>query len=498
MVEKKLKYNKPRSISPVISLEKGRIPPQAIDLEEAVIGACLIDKFAITEAAEIIGDQKVFYVNAHQEIYDAMIEMLRSNEEIDLLTLSQKLRSLNKIDIVGGDYRLVELSSRVSSTAHIERHCRILMQMFIKRESIRVASEIIENAYKDETDIFDLLDYSQRDLDNLAQWLVRKKPIEFKSTVDSIFEEKETEAGLPSKLSKIQNETNGFSEPDLIIVAARPGMGKTAYMLNEAKHKAKLGIPVGIFSCEMSAKQLTERMLAEECGIDAKVIKQRKWNEFELRLMNEKRPEFSKLPIFIHDQAGLTPMELKLQAGKWKRENGIEMIFIDYLQLMNASEKNSTGNREQEISYISRSIKAVAKDLEIPIMALSQLSRAVEQRGGMKRPLLSDLRESGAIEQDADTVVFLLRPEYYKITEWDDDERSSTRGQCEIIFAKHRGGEVFSVVVKVDLKYMRFEDLQEVEPWNQIDNKPLPKAEPKDVFSDVQNDLDVDEDDMPF
>jgi len=242
----------------------------------------------------------------------------------------------------------------------------------------------------------------------------------------------------------------------------------------------------------MSAKQLTERMLAEECGIDAKVIKQRKWDEFELRLMNEKRAEFEKLPIFIDDRPGLSPMELKIQIGKWRREHGIRMTFIDYLQLMSASGKNSSGNREQEISYISRTIKAICKEMEMPIMALSQLSRAVETRGGMKRPILSDLRESGAIEQDADIVIFLLRPEYYRILEWDDDSRSPTKGQCEIIFAKHRGGDVFSVIVKSDLQYMRFEDLPFQDPWGST--PPLPNQEPENAFEPINQS----DDDMPF
>lgn len=494
MLEPKQNYQKKAIAPKVIELQNGKMPPQAIELEEVVLGACMIEKHAISEVAEILGTEEVFYKNAHQVMYEAMIEMLKDSVPIDLLTMSEKLKSLGKLELVGGDYFLISLTQKVSSSAHIEIHCRIIMQMFVKRESIRVANRILEEAYQDETDIFDLLSDSQKQIDDVAQWLVRKKPVDFKNIVDSIFEKPEKEAGLPSKLECVQKETNGFSEPDLIIVAARPGMGKTAYMLNEAKHKAKLGIPVGIFSLEMSAKQLTERMLAEECGIDAKVIKHRKWNDFELRLMNQKRREFEKLPIFIHDQAGLTPMEMKLQAGKWKREKGIKMIFVDYLQLMNVSGKNSSGNREQEISYISRSIKATAKEFEMPIMALSQLSRAVEQRGGMKRPLLSDLRESGAIEQDADAVIFLVRPEYYRITEWDDDQRSSTTGQCELIFAKNRSGDVFSVVVNSDLKFMRFEDLDETQPWEKK-LPPPPNQSPIDAFEPIPNELYVDDDD---
>lgn len=488
----KAPYNQ-KSNAQVISLEKGKLPPQAIDIEEAIIGACMIEKFAISEAAEIIGGEKVFYKEAHQLIYDAMSEMFQENEKIDLLTVAQKLKTKGHLDSAGGEFSLVQLTQKVSSSAHIERHCRIVMQMHVKREAIRIANEILENAYQDETDIFELLAESQRKVDSVAQWLIRKKPVEFKNTVDEIFSEKERREGMPSKISIIQKETNGFSEPDLIILAGRPGMGKTAYMLNEAKNLAMAGIPVGIFSLEMSAIQLTGRMLAEYCGIDSKVIKNRKWNDFERRLMEEKRPEFEKLPIYIHDQASTSSMELKIQAGKWKREKGVRMIFVDYLQLMTASGKNNSGNREQEISYISRTLKATAKDLQMPIMALSQLSRAVETRGGSKRPILSDLRESGAIEQDADIVIFVYRPEYYKIDEWDDDERFPTHNEAELIFAKHRGGELFAVRVKSELQYMRFEDL--IEPFER-NLPPMDLPDPKDAFDPPKPQKS--DDDLPF
>jgi replicative DNA helicase len=270
-------------------------------------------------------------------------------------------------------------------------------------------------------------------------------------------------------------------------------MGKTALMLNEAKYQAMQGIPVGIFSCEMSDKDLAARMLAEFCEIDSKKITHNKTTDFEKRLMEEKRPEFEKLPIYIHDQPAISPMELKLQASKWKRENGVKMIFVDYLQLMTANGKNNTGNREQEISSISRSLKATAKELEIPVMALSQLSRAVETRGGMKRPILSDLRESGAIEQDADLILFLLRAEYYKINEWDDDQRTPSKGTAEISIAKFRGGDTGSFLVGAQLQYMRFFNIDE-HPWT---SPSLPAQDPNDVFDDPQEYI-PEEEDLPF
>lgn len=445
-------------------LEKGKLPPQAIDLEEAVIGGALQDSMAIAQVVEIFREEHVFYKSQHQEIYFAMLELFKDSEAVDLLTVSQKLKQRGKLDLVGGEYFMIQLTQKVSSTAHIEYHCRIIQQMFVKRKAIQMANEIIEGAYKEETDIFELLADSQKQIDDTAEWLIRKKPGNFKTVVDKIFDfEKNLLDGIPSCLNKLQNQTNGYRAEDLIILAARPGMGKTALMLNEAKHQAMKGIPVGIFSLEMSDKDLASRMLAEFCEIDSSKITLNKLTEFEKRRMQEMRPEFERLPIYIHDQASMTPMEVKLQASKWKRENGVRMIYVDYLQLMSASGKNNSGNREQEISSISRSLKGTAKELEIPVMALSQLSRAVETRGGSKRPILSDLRESGAIEQDADIVMFIYRPEYYKIEEWDDDDHGPTANQAEIIISKFRGGETGSLVVGCKLQYMRFHDLESFE-----------------------------------
>lgn len=502
MSEPKANYQlKKTESTSVISLEKGKIPPQAVDLEEVVIGSMLVDSYGVTEAISIIRKQPIFYKEAHQHVYDAVLDLFEASQSIDLLTVSEKLKQKGKLDSVGGDFFLIGLTQRVSSSAHIETHCRVLMQFYVKRSAIQVANRIIEKSYEDQTDIFDLLEDSQRDIDDVAQWLLVKPASDFKAVSDQIFSEThEKKVGIPSKLTKLQEQFNGYQDPDMIILAARPGMGKTAFFLNEAKHQAMMGIPVGIFSLEMSAKQLGERMLAEFCNIDSTKIKNKTTSPEERNLMQSKRSEFEKLPIYINDQGGLTPMQFKLEAGKMKREKGVKMIYIDYLQLMKDGGKVSSGNREQEISYISSSIKATAKNLEIPIMALAQLSRAVENRGGMKRPILSDLRESGSLEQDSDIVIFMLRPEYYKITEWDDDQRSPTHGQCELTIAKYRGGELFSTVVKTDLKYMRFSDLEE--PWEPLSTiSPVSAAEAFDspfehketMPSDFNND-----DDMPF
>lgn len=480
----------------VISLEKGKLPPQDVKLEEVVLGAMLIDDRGVTDAIEVLGkSKKVFYKDNNQIIYNAIVEMFEDRNEIDLLTVSSKLKSINKLDEIGGEVYLVNLTQKVSSAAHIEFHCRILLQFFVKRESIKMASKIIEQAYSEETDIFDLLADSHKSIDDVSQSLIKKIASDFKTIVSKLFDDSEKNTpGIPSKLRKLNNKFNGYHPTDLTIVAARPGMGKTALILNEAKHQAIQEIPVGIFSLEMGAIQLAGRMLSEFCEINSSNIKKNTLNDFEKRRMRDMRADFEKLPIYINDTAAITPLEMRLQIGKWVRDFGVKIIYVDYLQLMSASGVNKSGNREQEISYISRSLKAIAKEFNIPVIALSQLSRAVETRGGMKRPILSDLRESGAIEQDADNVMFLLRPEYYKIDEWDDDERTPTKGQCEINIAKSRGDELGQTVVAVDLQYMRFKDLEE--PFEK-DLPPPPNHNPTNDDWDDLPDAEP-EDDTPF
>lgn len=478
----------------IVYLEKGKVPPQAVDIEKLVLGTALQYATAIGEIVELFRDEKIFYKPAHQEIYETMLEMFRDSEPIDLLSVAQKLKNRKKLEAIGGEFYLIELTKKTSHS-HLEHHCRVLMQMFVKRKSIQVADSIISEAYKEDTDIFDLLSTCQKDIDDTAEWLIKKKPSDFKTVVDSFFNKAKNDIpGVINSLSKLQYKMNGYRPNDLIIVAARPGMGKTALILNEALHQAKHGIPVGIFSLEMSAQDLVGRMIANECEIDYSSIHKNKLTDFDKRLMQKKRHEFEQLPIYIHDQGRITPMEVKIQTSKWKRENGVQIVYVDYLQLMNASGKNHSGNREQEISSISRSLKATAMDQELPIVALSQLSRAAETRGGMKRPMLSDLRESGAIEQDADVVMFLLRPEYYKVDTWDDDERTPTKGQCEINFAKFRGGEPGACVVGCELKYMRFHDIEE----DKFVYSEVPGIEPEDAFEPIQDSLPDPDDDMPF
>lgn len=473
---------------------KGKIPPHAEDLEEVIIGACLIDSNAIAETVEIFRNEPVFYNAKYQEIYDAMLQMFNDSEPIDLLTVSNALRKRKKLEIIGGEYSLIQLTQKISSSANIERHCRIVQQYYVKRKSIQVGNDLAAKSYDDDTDIFELIDGSYKELDRVTEWLYTKKPSDLPDITAQIINSAEKqEAGIPSSLSAINDMTNGYQKSDLIILAARPGMGKTALMLNEVLAAATKGIPVGIFSCEMSSKQLVGRMLANYCEINAQRIGLNKMDEHHRAHLRAKAIEFNKLPIYIHDQAAISTLQMKIQASKWKREKGIQMIFVDYLQLMTAGGK--TYNREQEISSISRNLKALAKELDVPVMALSQLSRSVETRGGNKRPLLSDLRESGAIEQDADMVAFIYRPEYYKIDQWDTDEAGPTENQAEINIAKFRNGNTGPVYVGTRLQYMQFRDLDQF-PESPAPLKPATTTEA--FYEPVYQSTEDDEDDLPF
>ena len=491
-MQKPEKYTPTLQKSTVINLEKGKIPPHAVDLEEAVLGACLNYKYAISEVVEILSDNyDVFYKEAHQHIYKAMYDMFSKSEQIDLLTVSTNLSAKGKLELVGGDFYLISLSQKVSTSAHIEIHCRYIMQFYVKRHSIKVASQIIELAYDETQDVFEFLEASQKQLDDTSQWLIRKKPTDISSAYSKFVERKKRpqQTGIRSKFTRLGTKMS-FHPGDLIIVAGRPGMGKTALVLNEAKFMAKNKIPVGFLSLEMMIDQLIGRLVSEEFDIDANRIKEggKHLTPSEKEVIEKEGYKISQLPIYIHDQGNLSIMEAKTIIGRWVRQYDVKIVFIDYLQLMSGL-KNQSGNREQEIAYISRTLKAIAKEFEIPIVALSQLSRAVETRGGSKRPTLSDLRESGAIEQDADVVIFPYRPEYYKIDQWEDG--SSTHGQCEIDIAKIREGETGPTLISCNLKYMRFEDLKEFEPWS---DNPLPKTEPNDAFGSP----DPKDNDLPF
>lgn len=450
----------------VVSLEKGKLPPQAIDLEEVVLGAMMIDKKGVDDVIDILSAE-VFYKESHQAIFEAVLLLFENSEPVDLLTVSAQLKKMQKLDVAGGDFYLIQLTQKVSSSAHIEFHARIILQKYIQRSLIKISSEIIEESYDETTDVFDLLDTAESKLYEITQGNIKRSSetaqqlvIQAKKRIEEIAN-KEGLSGIPSGFNKVDKLTSGWQPSDLIIIAARPGMGKTALTLSMARNMAvEHNVPVAFFSCEMSSVQLITRLISSETGLSSEKLRTGNLEKHEWEQLNVKVKGLEKAPLFIDDTPSLSIFDLRAKARRLASQHGIKMIMIDYLQLMTAGGSQKGGNREQEISTISRNLKALAKELNIPVIALSQLSRAVETRGGSKRPLLSDLRESGAIEQDADIVSFIYRPEYYKIEEWDDEERSPTDGQAEFIIAKHRNGGLDEIRLKFLGHLGKFENLE--------------------------------------
>lgn len=498
--------------STIISLEKGKIPPQAIDLEEVVLGAMMIDKKGVDEVIDILSAE-AFYKDSHKHIFEAIFKLFENSEPVDLLTVSSQLKKDAKLDLIGGDFYLISLTQRVSSSAHIEFHARIILQKYIQRSLIKISNEIIEEAYDETKDVFDLLDHAEAKLYEVTQGNVKKSTetaqslvIQAKKKIEEI-SNKEGLSGIPSGFTKLDRLTSGWQPSDLIIVAARPGMGKTALTLTMARNIAvNSNIPVAFFSLEMSSVQLITRLISSETGLSSEKLRTGKLEKHEWEQLNVKVKTLEKAPLFIDDTPSLSIFDLRAKARRLASQYGIKMIVIDYLQLMTAGGSQKGGNREQEISMISRNLKALAKELELPVIALSQLSRAVETRGGSKRPLLSDLRESGAIEQDADIVSFIYRPEYYKIEEWDDDERSPTEGQGEFIVAKHRNGGLENIRLKFIGHLGKFDNLDDFDtPFGEFHSK-MNAAANDDTFkpdnfpsaSDAFGAPEEDDNDVPF
>ncbi len=452
----------------IINLEKGKLPPQALDLEEAVLGAMMIDKKGVDEVIDIL-QSDAFYKEAHKHIFEAIFQLFTDSQPIDLLTVSSQLRKNAKLDLAGGDFYLIQLTQKISSSAHIEFHSRIILQKFIQRSLIRISSEIIEESYDETTDVFDLLDKAESRLYEVTQGNIKRSSETAQSLVNQAkkrIEEianKEGLSGIASGFDKLDKLTSGWQPSDLIIIAARPGMGKTAFVLSMARNIAiDFGHPVALFSLEMSSVQLITRLISSETGLSSEKLRTGKLEKHEWEQLSVKVKDLEKAPLFIDDSPSLSIFDLRAKARRLASQHGIKLIIVDYLQLMTAGGNGKGGgNREQEISTISRNLKALAKELEVPVIALSQLSRAVETRGSSKRPLLSDLRESGAIEQDADIVSFIYRPEYYKIEEWDDEDASPTAGQAEFIIAKHRNGSLENIRLKFIGNLGKFDNLEE-------------------------------------
>jgi replicative DNA helicase len=449
------------------SLDRLKIPPQAVDIEEAVLGALMLEKNALTVVADII-TKECFYKETHKEIFEAIQNLSNRSEPVDILTVCNELKKLGKLELVGGAHAVAQLTGRVASAANIEYHARIILQKYLQRELIQISSETLSQAFEETTDVFDLLDSTEQKLFKVSEGNIRKnyetmpgllakavKKIEIASQNTSGI------TGVPAGFMELDKLTSGWQKSDLIILAARPAMGKTAFVLSIARNAAVLfRQPVAFFSLEMAAEQLVARLIAAETGISAEKLKKGNLEAHEWAQLHHKITALENAPIFIDDTAGISIFELRTKARRLKNERKIELIIVDYLQLMTAGPEHK-GNREQEISAISRSLKAIAKELDIPIIALSQLSRSVETRGGSKKPMLSDLRESGAIEQDADMVMFIYRPEYYGLHE--DESGMPTHGRADIIIAKHRSGAVGEVPLRFINEQAKFTD------WNNGD-----------------------------
>lgn len=445
------------------NLEHGRLPPQAVDLEEAVLGAMMLEKEAVNVAIDIL-QPKSFYKDAHQKIFAVIQDLFQKSEPIDLLTITNSLRQNGELDIIGGPYYISQLTNKVASSANIEFHARIVAQKYIQRELIRISSEIISDAYDETTDVFNLMDKAESGLFSVTEGNIRKNWDDMSTLVRQAIKQIESAknqdgniVGTPSGFTALDKMTSGWQPSDLIILAARPAMGKTAFALTLCRNAAvdfKKGI--AIFSLEMSSLQLVTRLISAESELSSGKLKNGNLRYDELAQIHTRIAGLTEAPIFIDDTPAISVFELRAKARRLKAQHDIQLLVVDYLQLMTAGGEGK-GNREQEISTISRSLKSIAKELNIPVIALSQLSRAVESRGGDRRPQLSDLRESGSIEQDADMVIFINRPEYYGLTE--DEAGNSTLGVANIIIAKHRNGSVGDVQLKFTAELAKFGNL---------------------------------------
>jgi replicative DNA helicase len=481
--------------------QQGRMQPQAVDLEEAVLGALMLEQDALNAVIDILKSE-FFYKEQHQKIYSSICRLFANSYPVDILTVTNELKTQGELEFVGGAYYITQLTNRVASAANIEFHSRIISQKYIQRELIKIASEIEHDAYEDTTDVLELLDKTESSLLSIGEKNFRSDYADMQSIIREAINEIEATkdhenglSGVPSGFTKLDRVTSGWQKSNLIILAARPSMGKTAFALTMARNIAvDFKKSVAFFSLEMSAVELVMRLISSESQLPADKLKKGNLKEYEWAQLNTKVRSLIDAPLYIDDTPALTIFELRAKCRRLKQKHDISMVFIDYLQLMQGSSE-AKGNREQEISMISRQLKALAKELRIPILALSQLSRAVETRGGTKKPILSDLRESGAIEQDADIVMFIYRPDYYKI---EQDEKGDTRGMADIIIAKHRNGATDEVRLRFINTFAKFTDDDSTEfdtndyisPNNDFDNVPVTRTIPSKM-----NDM---TDDVPF
>ena len=442
--------------------DMGRLQPQARELEEAVLGALMLEKDAYSIVSEILKPE-CFYEKAHEKIYAAIVDLALSQRPVDMLTVTEQLKKRGELEDVGGPFYISQLTSKVASSAHIEYHARIIAQKYLARELISFTAMIQGKAFDETLDVEDLMQEAEGKLFEISQRNVKKDVTQINPVIKDAMEmlqkaalQKEGLSGLRTGFEGLDKMTSGWQNSDLIIIAARPAMGKTAFVLSMAKNIAvDFRNPVALFSLEMSNVQLVNRLISNVCEIESGKIKSGQLAGHEWQQLDYKLKNLLDAPLYVDDTPSLSVFELRTKARRLVREHGVKIIIIDYLQLMNASGM-AFGSRQEEVSTISRSLKGLAKELNIPIIALSQLNRGVESREGIdgKRPQLSDLRESGAIEQDADMVCFIHRPEYYKI--YQDDRGNDLRGMAEIVIAKHRNGAVGEVLLRFKGEFTRF------------------------------------------
>jgi replicative DNA helicase len=452
----------------------GKVPPQANDMEEAVLGAIMLEKEAVIAILDILKPES-FYREAHQKIFKTISDLSAKEYPVDLYTVTEELRAHNELDSVGGPVYLTQLTAKVVSAANVDYHARIVAQKYIQRELIRVSTEIQTRSFDDTYDVTELLDFSENALFQIAEGNIKREvaPINIviKDAIREIEEAGKREdalVGTPSGFTKLDRLTSGWQKAELVIIAARPSMGKTAFALSMARNMAvDHGKSVAIFSCEMSSIQLVNRLIVAETDIPGDKIKNGRLNEEEWKQLDTRIKKLVQAPIFIDDTPAISIFELRAKCRRLKAQHKLDIVIVDYLQLMSGPE--NSGSREQEVSTISRSLKSIAKELDIPILALSQLNRSVEMRGGSKRPLLSDLRESGAIEQDADMVVFIHRQEKFGLQTFEDG--SSTKGIAEIILAKNRNGPVDDVKLRFREEKAQFVDIDDFDLDYNADNR---------------------------
>ncbi len=441
------------------------LPPQAVEVEMVVLGSMLLDQDAVAHAMVKL-EKSYFYRQRHRIIFEAMFKLFENKTELDLVTLSNELRRSGLLEEAGGMAYLAEIANSTATAANIESHLNIIKEKALSRMLITGCTEIVERSYQQEDTIDGLLDFAEQRIFEISERRLQKgfasiNPILHRTfeRIDELFHSSQSGVtGVNSGYRKLNEMTAGFQKSDLIILAGRPSMGKTAFALNLARNAAvDHGLGVGIFSLEMSSEALVLRLLCTESKVDQMAVRTGRLSKDEMNLLTTHVTKLMDAPIYIDDSPGMTVVELRAKARRLKAEFNIQMLVIDYIQLMEGTRGE---NRQQEITHISRSIKGIAKELDIPVIALSQLSRAVESRDKSKRPQLSDLRESGAIEQDADVVMFVYRPEYYGIQEF-DDTNESTHNKCEVIIGKHRNGPTGSVRLTFLKEYGKFGDSAE-------------------------------------